>query len=248
MVMSKTSKGVHEPGAVDRRSKRCTAALAAVALAAAGFIGSVASVAAGPSDDAAGAPGLPPSMLLFGDEYDPDRPVPPIPEPEGAGIVAATLVVAGSAQVLEYEGDAKDLAAVVVDVRVAAGSTTRDFTAASVHARVARTRPSADASKPGQAALAGACVLSSDSAVTVTVAAGTRRAGWTVHVDDREFLCADASARLAVLMPGGSFRLSAKAGSDAGARLLLVFAASTAELSAVEFPGATVELPAATAR
>ncbi len=192
-------------------------------------------VARAAETDAPPRPELPPSMLLFGDEHDPDRPVPAVPQPQGRGLVAATLVVAGAAQVLEYDGQAKDLAAIVVDVRVEAGSTTADFTTASVRARGVQAAPPA---------LLGVCVLSKDSAVTVTVAVGTRRGGWTVHLGDREFVCAESSARLAVLMTGGSFRLSADGSGDGGARLLLVFAGSAAGLSALDLPGATLRLEA----
>lgn len=205
-----------------------------------------------------GAPELPAALLLFGDEHDPNRPVPAVPEPKGKGIVAATLVAAGAAQVLEYDGPHDELAAVVVDVRLEAGSTTADLTAASVRAR---RRPAPDASRqaagaaheqagasPADAVAAlGVCVLSSDRAVTMTVAAGTRRAGWTVHIEDREFLCAEASSRLAMLMAGGGFRLSAGDAGEPGARLLVVLAAPGSQLSALELPGATVELAVAEA-
>lgn len=186
----------------------------------------------------AGSKALPPWMLPFGDEHDPARPVAPDPQPAGKGIVAASLVTAGAAQVLEYEGEARDLAVAVMDVRIEAGSTTPDFDASS-----ARGRSAAPAQRGGDAPLLGLCVVSKDASVTMTVATGTRRMGWTVHVNDQEFVCADASTRLAVLMPGGSFRLTAGKEADAGARIVAVFAVEAGELSAIELPGATLKLP-----
>ncbi|MBI5504160.1 MAG: hypothetical protein HY899_05140 [Deltaproteobacteria bacterium] len=234
------SEAVHDQAAVDLRRARRRCREAAAAVSAIALLCHLACAASAASADEPGKPQLPPSMLLFGDEHDPERPVAPVPQPTGRGIVAAKLVVAGDAQVLEYDGDAKDTTAIVVDVRLEPGSTTPDFTAASVHAR----RGGAQAAGPAEVALLAACVLSKDAAVTVTVAAGTRRATWTVHIGDSEFLCAESSTRLALLAASGSFRLSAKTTGDAGARLLLLFAAPAAELSAVEFPGATIPVEA----
>jgi len=194
------------------------------------------------ADNPAGS-GVPPWMLLFGDEHDPTRPIKPDPQPAGRGIVRATLVVAGAAQVLEYQGEAKDLSAAVIDVRIEAGSTTPDFTAASVRGLRAQGAPAAQP----DAALLGLCVVSKDAAVKMTIAAGTRRSGWTVHVADHEFACADSWTRLAVL-PGGSFRLSASSAADGGARLVVVFAAPPEQWSAVALPGVTVELAAKVAQ
>ena len=215
--------------------------LLAPALIAALFAGTPGARGAEPTVAAPALPDSPPPPIPspFGPGHDPTRPLPEEPQPHGAGIVAATLVVAGSADVEELRGAdvpaASPLFAAVVDVRIAAGSTTATLGAASVVAR-----PEAGSAVP----LYGACVPDADPPLSVYHVPAVWLREWHVAVGGRTFYCGGRTERLAVLVATGGVRLTNTATEAWHGSVLLLFRPGPDVLRRVELPGATVELPA----
>jgi len=154
---------------------------------------------------------------------------------QAAGTAAEAAETAGPAGGVAGVADglpAGPLAGAVVDVRVAAGSTTRLLSSASVSAF------ENDTSVP----LLIACVLKQDDGLSVVRAAGTRIAAWNVAVGQEAFECQGSFHRLAMWANSGGFRLVATPTQAGSARLLLLFATGEAGLHRLEVAGASVKV------
>jgi hypothetical protein len=171
----------------------------------------------------------------FGTANDPTRPIPAAPTAKGPGIVAATLVAFGPSLVEELGGEIDELAGAVVDLRVGAASTTPLLLGSTIQAE-------GEGDKSGVYAV---CVLSRDDSMVVTRGDGVQLAAWNVSVGDQAYACSGGSAKLAMRVTGGGFRLVTAPGAEAGVRLLLLFRDKASALRRIVFPGVTLELPAA---
>lgn len=199
--------------------------------------GAFASLLVSPSFDFVGAAfaeteGIP---TPFGTANDPTRPIPTAPTAKGPGIVAAKLVAFGPSEVEELGGEVGDLAGAVVDLRVAAASTTPLLLGSTIQAE-------GEGDKSG---LYAVCVLTRDRSVVVTRGDGVQVAAWNVTVGDQAFACSGGSAKLAMRVTGGGFRLVTAPVAEAGVRLLLLFRDKPSALRRIVFPGVTLELPEA---
>ncbi|MFN2425850.1 MAG: hypothetical protein ABR587_05335 [Candidatus Binatia bacterium] len=175
-----------------------------------------------------------PMASPFGPGYDPTRPAPVEPKPTGPGFVSATVVAAGIGEVDEL-GDTGDPRrfVVVLDVRVAAGSTTALLSAESVMAK---------AENGNSTPLLAACTPTMADPLAVYHRPGARIASWHVAVDGQTWHCGGRTARLAVMMETGGFGITAKPGEWNG-ELVLFFAIAQDAPRRVVLPGLTVELP-----
>ena len=171
----------------------------------------------------------------FGTANDPTRPIPTAPTAKGPGIVSATLVAFGPSQVEELGSEIDELAGAVVDLRVGAASTTPLLLGSTIQAE-------GEGDKSG---LYAVCVLTRDDSVVVTRGDGVQLAAWNVTVGDQAYACSGGSAKLAMRVTGGGFRLVTAPGAEAGVRLLLLFRDKPSVLRRIVFPGATLELPVA---
>ena len=171
----------------------------------------------------------------FGPGWDPTRPPPQEPKETGAGIVAATLVASGAADIEEQLPGPSPFFGVVLDVRIAAGSTTPVLAAASVVAE----REGGPA-----AALAVACTPTQNESLSVYHGAGARLAAWNIAIDGRTWLCGGRTGRMAVRVGAGGLRLTTSPGAAWNGPLVLLFEAAADSLRRVVLPGATVDLTA----
>jgi len=169
----------------------------------------------------------------FGNANDPVRPVPPAPVATGRGIVSATIVEAGKAEIVEREDDGKPLAAVALDVRLEGGSTTPGVDDKTVTAELAsgETVP-----------LYASCVPAKDDAVEVRPLFGVVIGAWTVRIDDRSFECFGRTARLAMMANTGPYHLlvGGAPSEQKSARIVLIFTAQPSEIRRVRLPGGAV--------
>jgi hypothetical protein len=175
----------------------------------------------------------------FGPGYDPLQPPPEEPKDSGPGIVGATLVASGAAEVEELQ-DPKDENAsrflgVALDVRIAAGSTTPVLGRTSVTALT-----SAGEALP----LVVACTPTGGDALTVAQGGGASIGAWHVAIGDKNWFCGGRNARLAVRVGSGGLRLVVTNGSEWTGPLLLLFERRDAALASVVIPGAKVNIPA----
>lgn len=186
------------------------------------------------------APPVPPlpSGSPFGPGYDPTRPPPTEPETKGKGIVLATLVAAGPADVEQLrmtgQPDAPPYFGVALDIRIEAGSTTPALDTASIHAQ-----PESGSAIP----VFAACLPTMDDPMAVYHRDGVRIGAWNIAIDGRTWNCSGRTGRLAIRLGTGGFRVSIKPGADWNGPLILLFDAQGESPRRVALPGATVELP-----
>lgn len=174
----------------------------------------------------------------FGPGYDPTRPPPKEPETKGKGIVAATLVAVGPADVEQLrmtgQPDAPPYFGVVLDIRIEAGSTTPALDTASIHAQP----------ESGSAiAAVAACLPTMDDPMAVYHRDGVRIGAWNVAIDGRTWNCSGRTGRLAIRLGTGGFRVTIQPGADWNGPLILLFDAQGESPRRVVLPGVTVELP-----
>jgi hypothetical protein len=207
-----------------------------VAFVAFGF--SLAAAEAGFALDAAPPAEQAPSGGPFGPGYDPTRPAPVEPETKGKGIVSATVVAAGPADVeqLRMTGapDAPPYFGVVLDLRVEAGSTTPLLSAASIAAQ-----PESGPARP----VVAACLPTMDDPAAVYHLDGIRIGAWNIAIDGRTWNCSGRTGRLAIRIGTGGFRVTIKPGADWNGPLLLLFDPQPDPPRRIVLPGVTVELP-----
>jgi hypothetical protein len=153
--------------------------------------------------------------------------------------VSATLVAAGAADVEELrDGNAAGAApffGVVLDVRIAGGSTTALFDATSVVAQTmdATTRP-----------LVAACTPTIDDPLAVWHALGIGLGAWNIAIDGRTWFCGGRTGRLAIRIGEGGFRVTIGPGNAWNGPLVLLFANTAERPSRVVLLGTTVAVPA----
>jgi hypothetical protein len=178
----------------------------------------------------------PPWTSPFGPPYDPTRPPPQEPQQTGPGIVSAKVAIVGPAEIEELAtpdaSDPKPYAAVVLDVEIAAGSTTTLLAPASVVAK----------SEDGESMPVFAiCTPTAEAPVTVFHGAGGKYHAWHVAVADRIFFCGGRNARLAVELGEGGMRLTTP---DAwSGPMLLFFKTPAPAIRRVVLAGREIELP-----
>lgn len=222
---------------------RATTILAAVLLGAAhpATAAEPAKAAAPGAAAKSAAPDSPPVQVFspFGPGYDPLQPPPEEPKDTGPGIVGATLVASGPAEVEELR-DPKDENAsrflgVALDVRVAPGSTTPVLGRTSVTALTVA----------GEALpLVAACTPTGGDALTVDQGGGASLGAWHVAIGDRTWFCGGRNARLAVRIgPGGLRLVTGAGGGEWKGPLVLLFERRDAALASVVIPGAKVDIP-----
>ena len=182
--------------------------------------------------------GAAPLASPFGPGWDPTRPPPEEPKESGPGIVSATVVAAGPAEVEQLRGVGKDGASpffgVVLDVQIAAGSTTTLLGAASVVAQ-----PESGSAVP----LFVACTPTMDDPLAVYHGKGIGLSTWNIAVDGGAWFCGGRTGRLAIHVRDSGFRVTAKPGSAWKGPLVLLFEQQAESPRRVLLPGVTVELP-----
>jgi len=190
---------------------------------------------ANPSRAAAAPP--PPVFSPFGPGYDPTRPAPTEPTTSGRGITVAKLVASGAAEVeeLNQAGVATEpLFAVVLDVTLAANSTTAPLQAASVSVRP---------EKGDAAALFALCSPTAELESSVYRPLDAGLAAWHVAVAGRRWYCGGRTARLLIKLREGGVRLVNAAASEWKGPLLLLFHCASDLPREVSLAGTTVKLP-----
>jgi hypothetical protein len=178
-----------------------------------------------------------PVVSPFGDRYDPTKPPPTAPEAKGPGITSVKLVAAGPSDLKELPKPPSGqniFYAVVVDVTIPKNSTTDILGPTSVTLTPAEGEP---------AKLFAACMPTLDDADALYVGEGTRSAGWTVMMGEREWRCGGRTARMALRVGAGGFRLSAPR-ADWGGQMVLLFEGQPKPPKSVTVAGKTVEIPA----
>lgn len=193
-----------------------------------------------PAKPPAAAP--PPVFSPFGPPWDPTRPPPTEPGEKGAGITAATIVAIGAADIEELRGEAKDgmpYFAVVLDVKLAAGSTTATFGADSV------TLEREDGAASPLKAL---CTPTLEDADAIWRGGGGTLRSWNIAVGGRTWNCGGRNARMVMaLAEKGGVRLSSPATGDWSGPLVLLFEPRVEAARRVVLPGLRVDVASAPA-
>ncbi len=194
-----------------------------------------------PADAPAPAP-APPVSGPFGPPWDPTRPSPAEPGEKGAGITAAAAVAVGPADIEQLRSESKDgmpYFAVVLDVKLAAGSTTASLGADSV-----RLEREDGVVSP----LKALCTPTLEDSGAVWRGGGGTLRSWNVAVGSRTWNCGGRNARMVMaLAGGGGVRLSSPAAADWSGPLVLLFEPRVEAARRVVLPGLRVDLPSADA-
>lgn len=175
--------------------------------------------------------------MPFGPGYDPTRAAPEEPQTKGPEALAATLVVAGEADVEELR-EKKDRSpaqffGVVLKVEVPADSVSPSLNPSSV-----QLKGEGDQTKP----LLVACTPMQDGSLSVYQAPGGTLGGWHIAIDGRTWFCGGRTGRLAVRLSDRGVRLMTEAAAPWSGDLVLLFEAPPKRPIAVMIPGATVGL------
>lgn len=210
---------------------------AALAWGAAGAAPALAGEAAAPSPAAEGGKPLY-APTPFGPGYDTTRPEPTEPPPAGKGLESATLVAAGPAEVEELR-DAKDVDAsklfgLVLDVRIAAASTTASLGPSTVTLGEAGAEPQA---------LFVLCLPTAGAPLTMTRTVGVGMGNWNVAIGDQAFHCGGRNMRLASRFIDGGVTVTTPAASAWQGPLLLLFRAAPAAEAELKLAGLAVKVP-----
>lgn len=223
--------------------RRAPAAPLHVLLAAALAWGAAGAAPAAAGETAAPAPAAEGGRPLyaptpFGPGYDTTRPEPTEPPPAGKGLESAMLVSAGPAEVEELR-DAKDIDAsklfgLLLDVRIAAASTTASLGPSTV------TLAEAGAAPQGLFAL---CLPTAGAPLTMTRSVGVGMGNWNVAIHEGAFHCGGRNMRLASRFGDGGVTVTTPAASAWQGPLLLLFRAAPAEEAELKLAGLTVRVP-----
>ena len=182
-------------------------------------------------------PVLPPGGA-FGPGWDPTRPPPVEPTESGPGIVSASLLAAGPAEVEGLRGENRSGVSpyfgVALDVEIAAGSTTKLLGAASVVAQPDEGEP---------LPLLVACTPTMDNPVAVHHGPGVGLSAWNIAIDGRTWFCGGRTARLAIETRDSGFRLTSESGTAWKGPMVLLFQSQASAPRRVVLAGVTVELP-----
>lgn len=191
-------------------------------------------VAAAEHDAAAQVPGG-----IFGPGHDPLRPAPVEPAETGPGITSATLVAAGDAEIEELPdrvpGSPSAMFVVVLDVSLAAGTTTVPLHGKTITAELEKGDP---------VALFAACTpTATEEELRVFFRAGTDIAERNVAIDGRTLRCGGRTARMSIRVGQSGFRLTTNPGSKWQGQLVLFFEAGGQRPRRIVLPGAAVDIP-----
>jgi hypothetical protein len=196
---------------------------------------------AAPAVENAAPVAKPPSFAgLFGPNYDTTRPPPQPPEPRGPGIVSAALVASGDV-IIEGLGDEQNggkspYFGVLLDVRIAADSTTKELGKSSI---VATT----DSGKSFP--LEVACLPTADAPLSFFTEQAAPLGVWNVSIGGQFVTCGGRTARLAYGVDAGGFWLSNSPGTAWNGPMLLLFETKDRDIRHIALPGPTVQVPPA---
>jgi hypothetical protein len=186
-------------------------------------------------------PGQPPTYRAtpFGPGYDPLRPPPEVPVVRGPGLEKASLVVSGHADVEELrsseEIDGTSLFGVVVDLRVAPGSTTAVLDAASVTLKQ---------DGAGDLPLFAICFPSAEPPLSLFRELEVRFASWNVGIGGRILVCSGRNARLASRVDVDGVMLTTPEGQAWEGPAVLLFRSPPAGASRLSIASLVVPVPA----
>lgn len=190
-----------------------------------------------PSPAAVSPPGFP---TPFGPNYDTTRPPPEAPPARGAGIVTATLVASGDVDIEQLRDKEKGgeslFFGVLLDIRIAADSTTRELGKSTIVATTdsGKTIP-----------LKAACVPTADAPLSFFMGKAAGLGTWNVSIGGHNVTCGGRTARLVYGVDYGGFQLTNKPGAAWDGPLMLFFETKDRDIRHVTLPGPTVQIPPA---